>query len=86
MVQRMAAVAIGGLALGDTDPCSIKHALVELGALPPLIDMMRLPEKGDEESVRASLLALNALVLGDTHMPKVMTTLYFLLLNQIDRV
>jgi len=36
----MAAVAIGGLALGDQGPCPIKHAFVELGALPPLIDMV----------------------------------------------
>jgi hypothetical protein len=58
---------------GDTNPCPMKNALVEMGALPPLIDMIRIPQKGDEESVRCGLLAINALTLGDNELPKTVT-------------
>ena len=30
-----------GVATGDPDPCPIKHALIEMGALPPMVDMVR---------------------------------------------
>jgi hypothetical protein len=69
-VRRCAAIAIGGLSLGDFYPCKIKHSFVELGAIPPLVDMMRTTQPGDEETLRCSLLALNSLILGETLFPK----------------
>ena len=52
------------------EPCPIKQALVEMGALPPLVDMLRFHDKANEESVRCGLLAINALTLGDNEFPK----------------
>jgi hypothetical protein len=39
-VQRPAAVAIAGLAIGDSGPCALKHTLVETGCIPPLVEMV----------------------------------------------
>ena len=58
------------LATGDLEQGAIKQALVEMGALPPIVDMIRSPEKGASESVRCGLLAINALTLGDNQFPK----------------
>lgn len=41
IVHRPAAVAIAGLAIGDPDPCHMKQALVEMGCIPPLVEMVR---------------------------------------------
>lgn len=79
-VRRCAAIAIGGLSLGDFSPCKIKHSFVELGAIPPLVDMMRTTRKGDEETLRCSLLALNSLILGETLFPKTVSFIIIILL------
>eukprot|EP00614_Pseudopedinella_elastica_P002331 CAMPEP_0172590810 /NCGR_PEP_ID=MMETSP1068-20121228/9451_1 /TAXON_ID=35684 /ORGANISM="Pseudopedinella elastica, Strain CCMP716" /LENGTH=1361 /DNA_ID=CAMNT_0013386913 /DNA_START=11 /DNA_END=4096 /DNA_ORIENTATION=- len=71
LVQRCAALAIAGLCLGDPHPCNMKHAFVEGGALPPLLEMIKLPHKVDrEEAVRTGLLGVSAILLGPTAMPK----------------
>ena len=46
IVHRPAAVAIAGLAIGDPDPCLMKQALVEMGCIPPLVEMVRIEEEG----------------------------------------
>ena len=64
-IQRYAALAIAGLAIGDKGNNKIR--IVEEGAVRPIVDLARFP---DVEIQRSAALALTAMSLGEHQVTK----------------